>query len=347
MDTLEQDWTRLHRESQDAGLFNSWYWGRLWWQHYGYLGELSIMVVRIDNVVQGIAPLYRCKSRALKLVMVDTLRFIGTGGDTSPDDLGLLVNQNHETVVLSTICHELFNQTQCRRLQLYAIVEPSPLATALTLEATKNKWCTPLQRKQQRLVDSLPDSIEAFERKLSKNARKQRRRRRQQLHNTGHVQYSLCESPSDVDDAFAHLLRLHKKRQESKGEESDSFKTTRYCDFHLALMKQALAKNELRLLTLKLDDQVIGIEYAFLSKGVLYFFQTGFDPDYQHLSPGHILMSQTIDQGIEDGATRLDLLMGDYEYKRTYAKQVHTTTALDIWKNPIIQCLSRLIRAVG
>lgn len=346
MDALEQDWKRLHLECDTAGLFNSWHWNRLWWQFYGNLGKLCIIVVRLDNVVQGIAPLYRCKTKALKLVTVETLRFMGTGGDTSPDDLGILVCKDHEDIVVSKICDEIFSHAQCRRLQLYAIVDPSALATALRQRAVERGWCTPLQRKQERLVDTLPDSIEAFEKKLSRNARKQRKRRRQTLHKAGQVQYALCKNASDIDDAFANLRRLHSIRQDSKGEQSGSFQTTQYCEFHLALMQQALANQELRILQLKLDGQTIGIEYAFLSKGVLYFFQTGFDPEYQHLSPGHILMMQSIDLAIEDGATRLDLLMGDYEYKRTYAKQTRTTVALDIWRNPVIHAISRLIRAM-
>ncbi len=326
-------------------MFNSWYWNRLWWQHYGDLGELCTLVVRIDNVVEGIAPLYRCKTRALKLHTVETLRFIGSGGDTSPDDLGVLVNREFEELVISTICQTLFNQNDCERLQLYDMVENGMLATKLKDAAVENGWRLPLQRDQKRLVDALPGSIEAYEKTLSRNARKQRKRRRQQLHNAGKVQYTLCKSREDIDDAFAHLQRLHKIRQHSKGV-SGSFQSVQYCGFHLSLMLHALENNELRLLKLNLDDKTIGIEYAFLSKGVLYFFQTGFDPEYEHLSPGHILMMQTIDQAINDGAHQLDLLKGEYPYKNTYAKKIRTTVTLDVWKNPVMHRLSKLARTL-
>ncbi|CAN0478914.1 unnamed protein product, partial [Hapterophycus canaliculatus] len=61
-DALREDWIRLHRSCEKAGLFNSWYWSRLWWQYYGDMGELFIVVVKVNDVVQGIAPFYRCKT---------------------------------------------------------------------------------------------------------------------------------------------------------------------------------------------------------------------------------------------------------------------------------------------
>ena len=39
-DQLEQDWQRLHTLSNTGGLFNSYYWNRLWWDHYGDMGDL-------------------------------------------------------------------------------------------------------------------------------------------------------------------------------------------------------------------------------------------------------------------------------------------------------------------
>jgi hypothetical protein len=92
-------------------LFNSWYWNRKWWSFYSNLGELSIIVVRVDGVVEGIAPLYLCSTKALKLVTVKTLRFIGSGGDTSPDDLGVLYSDNYEEMVVAAVCQCLLTQT--------------------------------------------------------------------------------------------------------------------------------------------------------------------------------------------------------------------------------------------
>ena len=342
-DALQADWERLHGICDQAGLFNSWYWNRLWWQHYGDMGELYIVIVRVEGLVCAIAPFYRCKTRAIKLLSVNTLRFIGSGGDTSPDDLGILCSRATESAMLDILCRYLYKHSAVSRLQLYELADNSPFVKSLFAMANKTGWCKPLARFQNRLVGVLPTSIMAYEQDLSRNARKHRKRRRQRLQQAGDVQLTTCESIDDVRATFAELLRLHHLRRQSKGG-SGSFQSERYCEFHLALMEEAFLRNELRLSKLVVKGATVGIEYAFLTNKVLLFFQTGFDPQYQHLSPGHLLMMHAIDQAIEEGAERIDLLKGDYEYKRSYAKLTTTTINLDIWKSPLIASVSRVAR---
>ena len=344
-DALREDWLRLHKDCETASLFNSWYWSRLWWQYYGDMGELFIIVIRVSDVVQCIAPFYRCQTRALKLRYVSTLRFIGNGGDTSPDDLGLLHNKEFEKVVSRHVCESVFHESGCVRLQLSDMARSSELVNTLLSKNSEENWGRPMERHQHRRISTLPDTIEAFEQSLSKNARKQRKRRRQKLSNLEqNVQFIPCVTHADIDSAYADLLRLHNMRHAEKIGGSDSFRSDRYQRFHLAAMKKALDNNELRLIKLVIDDKTIGVEYAFLCKEILSFFQTGFDPDYKHLSPGHLLMMETIDRGIEDGARRIDLLKGDYEYKQTYAKQIATTIDLELWKNPAVALIASGIR---
>ena len=342
-DALQADWERLHGSCDQAGLFNSWYWNRLWWQHYGDMGELYIVVIRVEGLACAIAPFYRCQTKAIKLLSVNTLRFIGNGGDTSPDDLGIVYSRATEDTVLDILCRYLYKYSTVSRLQLYELTDDSPFVKKLVALADETGWCKPLARYQYRQVDVLPASITAYEQSLSRNARKHRKRRRQRLQRAGEVQLTTCASIDDVRATFAELLRLHKLRRQSKGG-SGSFQSERYCDFHLALMEEALLRNELRLSKLVVNGTIIGIEYAFLTNKVLLFFQTGFDPQYQHLSPGHLLMMHTIDLAIEEGAERMDLLKGDYEYKRSYARLTTTTINLDIWKNPVMASVSRIAR---
>ena len=307
------------------------------------MGELYIVVIRINGLVCAIAPLYRCTTRAIKLLSVNTLRFIGSGGDTSPDDLGIVYSRATEDTVLDILCRYLYKHSTVFRLQLYEIAEHSPFAKKLFALAHETDWCKPLARYQYRQVDALPVSITAYEQDLSRNARKHRKRRRQRLQQAGEVQLTTCASIDEVRATFAELLRLHKLRRQSKGG-TGSFQSEQYCKFHLALMEKAFLRNELRLSKLVVNGKTIGIEYAFLTNKILLFFQTGFDPQYQHLSPGHLLMMHAIDQAIEEGAEHMDLLKGDYEYKRSYARLTATTMNLDIWKNPIMASVSRIAR---
>lgn len=344
-DQLETDWTRLHARSPSSGLFNSWYWNRLWWEHYGDMGKLNIVVVKIHGTIEGIAPLYCCKTRALRMANTDTLRFIGSGGDTSPDDLDIIVNPHVGEVVTDFLAETVLQLEELGRIQLSDLPEHSPFLKAILRITTSEGWSLPLVQKNQRKVQALPNSIEAYEKILSRNARKQRKRRRRRLTESGEYRYHLCRTPEEIDLAFGELVALHQSRHASKGEEG-SFGSERYCAFHNALMKAALERDELRLYVLVLNEQTVGIEYTFFHKGTLLFFQNGFDPQFEALSPGHLIMMHVIDEVIKEGAHSMDLLKGNYEYKNSYAKDEAASVGLDIWRSHIVTFASRAVRSL-
>ncbi|MGQ7843782.1 GNAT family N-acetyltransferase [Granulosicoccus sp. 3-233] len=345
-DALLADWDILHTLCIKAGLFNSGYWNRLWWQHYGQSASLYILVARLHGTVIGIAPLYQSTTRKLKLIKARTVQFIGSGGDTSPDDLCVLFHPDHESVATRAICDYLFEASDITRIRLSDLGQDSLLVSTLRKCAQARRWQRPLESTQQRLVDVLPETVEEFEGNLSRNARKQRKQRRTRLHKAGHAVFSFCRSACEIDEAFEALMRLHHERFSSKGG-SDSFQSDNYRRFHRAVMEKAQELDELKLLTLRIDGTIVGVEYAFLCNGTLSFFQTGFDPRYQHLSLGHLLMMHTIDQAIVDGAIYIDLLKGDYPYKSTYARQTCHTVELDFWKSRPLLVLIRLARALS
>jgi CelD/BcsL family acetyltransferase involved in cellulose biosynthesis len=344
-DALEDDWTRLCKLSPSYGLFNSWQWNRLWWSHYGELGSLQIIVVRIDNIIQGIAPFYCCSTRVLRLGTVRTLRFIGFGGDTSPDDLDILVNPVYRTLVGNTLIQRVFRQSDCTRLQLTDIPENSFFLTSVRNNCGAYGWTLTSERFQRRQVGVLPKSIESYEKGLSRNSRKQRKRRRRRLSQAGQFEFSQCKSSTEVDAAFEQLASLHKQRQASKGKRG-GFHSAQYNKFQRCLMHQSLQRHELWLVILRLNDQTVGIEYAFLHERVLLFFQTGFDPAFEHLSPGHLMVMELIDQAILCGAEKVDFLKGYYDYKDSYADKHQVSVDLELWKNPLLAAIIRPLRKV-
>ena len=344
-DALENDWNALFDASSTAGLFNRYNWNRLWWEYYGGNAKLHIIVVRVAGKVKAIAPMYRSTTVFLRICKINTLRFIGTGGDTSPDDLDVLCVDDMKEQVIGLIYDDLLQDGHAGCIQLNDVASDSVLAHVINSKAQQHRWYSSIYRVQKRLVDTLPASVGEFEKNLSRNARKQRKRRRQQLYAAGDAQFEFCRTPDEVNKALDELTRLHTLRHASKGS-SGSFHSSTYCDFHRKVMLSALKRDRLRLLVLRLDGKTVGVEYAFLCNGVLSFFQTGFDPEYQHLSPGHLLMMHIIDHAINEGATHIDLLKGRYEYKSTYAKQICTTVDLELWRSRAAHVVKSLIRTI-
>ena len=54
---------------------------------------------------------------------------------------------------------------------------------------------------------------------------------------------------------------------------------------------------------------------VFLFNNQMLLYNSGFDPQYQSISPGLILKSYMIKQAIEEGKSRFDFLRGGERYK--------------------------------
>ena len=350
LDALAGDWRRLAGEDAGTTVFNGWSWNRAWWSHYGHLGTLHVLVVSSGDAVVGIAPFYHTRSRLLRVATLGTLRFIGSGGDTSPDDLDVLAEPDRRAAVAEAVCERLLgrdaNGTGERRIERFELRDlpaDSAFASRFLARAAALGHVTPMSRIERRRVATLPESAAAWRAATSRSARKQRRRRLNRLAELGETTFALCETPADVEAAHAALVALHHARRASLGE-AGGFSSSSYVGFHLALMHALLERGELRLGVLAIDDVPIAIEYAFAVHGTLAFFQTGFVPEQAKLAPSHLLMSWMIERAIEDGLRRIDLLKGDYDYKAAYADGWCETRTIDLCTR---RWLARLRRRVG
>jgi len=343
LDALAEDWARLADGTlgPHAGLFGGWNWNRLWWTHYGHLGTLHVLVLSAGGVVRGIAPFYHTRSRLLGVLPLSTLRFVGIGGDTSPDDLDLLAEPAWRERVAETVATYLLDGRLVERVELRDLPDDSVFAARLVALANA-RGIAEHRRVASRRVGALPDSVEGWRAASGRNARKQRKRRLNRLAELGESRFRVCETPEALATGHAALVRLHRARRESLGQ-SGGFDSPDYVAFHLDVMRALLARDELRLGMLMLDGEAIAVEYAFLVDGTLMFFQTGFDPAHDKIGPGHLLMNWLIEREIDAGTRRLDLLKGDYAYKDGYAKDSRRSQTLDLCLRP---WLSRLVRRI-
>ena len=80
-----------------------------------------------------------------------------------------------------------------------------------------------------------------------------------------------------------------------------------------------LAPHGLILLTeLLLDDRPIAMYYGFNYGRRYGAYRTTFDSTFRHLSPGHLMLRQMMVDFSRAGIIELDLMRGDYPYKREY-----------------------------
>ena len=363
-DALQQSWESLTYANSQYGIFNSYLCNRLWWAHHQHLGTLSIFVARDAGQVVGIAPLYRLQTRRLRKIQLETLSFLGRGASTTPDDLDLIVaKENGETITRHLLQH-ILSDSSLQRLHLRDLPSTSYTKNILQQMAgsdgesdSDNATTAPrtiqISHPTSRACQTLPDTWSDYLSGQSRNFRKQVKRRNNRLARSGNARFRLCRDSSDIETATQALIKLHHARWETKSDASnetelasESFKEPAYIAFHNELMQQLGARDQLWLMAFELNDEIVGVEYAFEYNKRLSLFQTGFDPLHANLAPGHLMMSRLIEMAIEAGIQEIDLLKGDYEYKDSYASEQRLTVDVDIVQGLFVSTLFKILNKI-
>ena len=346
-DALEPHWRALEEGAAASILFLGWDWQRLWWQHYGAGRQLRILVARRGQRIVGLLPLYLETHRAFKLLPVRKLRPIGVGGDTAPDDLGMLcAAAEADAVAQALITHLLGHVHGWQLLELVDLPADSPLA---------QRWDTALAqspRLMQRTdtnritYGDLPPDWESYRRSLSRNRRETIGRKRRRFAQEPGAGFRRIEASAQIDDAFDRLAELHRLRWHGRTEDP-SFTSAQYLGFHRAMMHALFARGRLRLYALERGGQAIAMFYGFRKGDDFYYFQAGFDPAHAALSPGEVLMGHVIEAAIDEGCRRFDMLKGDYGHKRHFFQQTRETTGLRVYRPGLIHWLYQLKDRLG
>ena len=323
---LKDIWQTLERADPACQPFNTWSWLSLWWKHYQESGDsLAILIARQGRKVVAIAPFYVGHVQELRWMRISLLRFIGTGGDTAPDYMNVIALPQWRVAAERAIIDYLPQVPGWYKLQLRDVAEGSTLELCIRAFVESQPGFALPVKKNLILRARVPESWEAYRAQLSRKRRKQINHRRNRLDAAGNWELSICASDNELRRALDALEKLHRQRWSSKGEVG-KFTSQSYKQFHRAVIRQFFVENCLWLTTLSLDSDIIGVQYIFLWRGELQFYQSGYSPEHEWLSPGHVLFTYAIERAIEQGLHGIDMLKGDYVYKSTYAKSESYTT---------------------
>src|SRR5439155_12718303 len=118
------------------------------------------------------------------------------------------------------------------------------------------------------------------------------------------------------------LVRLHTDRWQQAGEPG-VLADSRVTAWHREAMPLLHAAGLLRLSTLRLNDEVLGVLYALADppgrpERTEYFYLTAYSTERADLRPGTVLLALAIEEAARDGIVRIDMLRGDEPYNRIW-----------------------------
>jgi CelD/BcsL family acetyltransferase involved in cellulose biosynthesis len=325
--SLEGAWERLQAGAAVTSVFATFEWQYLWWKAYGGGRPLRLLVATSDGEVVGILPLYVGTERVARWP-VRLLRFVGTGGDTSPDDLGPVLAAGREVEIARALAAAVLSLRGWDVLDLQDMEPGSGFAVEMARAARRGRLPCRTGRAERIAYVALPESWDRWLMSLHRDRRyRVKKMRRDLLAAHPDARFFAWTDAATLDVGVDRLIELHHKRWEGTGR-PHGFSSTEYVGFHRAVMAACLERGRLRLFCLELGGEIAAILYMYRFRDAIYLMQTGFDPEHAQLKPGLVLLGWVIEQAIQEGLRAVDFLKGEHRYKDELASDERETTYL-------------------
>jgi CelD/BcsL family acetyltransferase involved in cellulose biosynthesis len=129
----------------------------------------------------------------------------------------------------------------------------------------------------------------------------------------GHINFeSICEN--NFDEVTGKLFQLHKKRWMTKNQvgvlDGECIQ-----EFHKDIMKAFLRAGLLRFYALRINQKIVAVIYGYAHRKRFLFYLGGFDPEFEHLNVGTLMIGYAIEESIREGMLEFDFLRGNEPYK--------------------------------
>ena len=298
---LYSRWLDIVSERSISTVFDMPQWQMTWWDHFGDPKNLRLLSIRdIDDEIRFIAPLYVVDKTASflgKSDLVDYHEFIYTGSTIES--------------FFSSVFFELVNNFGVDRFHLDSLVEESDTIRVLGSIIRKAGWDVSIQQEGVAPRLSLEKNWDLYLGKLRKKDRHELRRKIRRLESSGNVHYVEFSSAEDVSqniDAFFHLHRI-------STPEKKQFMTRERENFFRDVSNRLTSDGITRLNFLFFDNKQVAASLSYVTSGVRYLYNSGYDPDYRDLSVGLLNHAYTIRNSIDQGHIFFDFMRGDESYK--------------------------------
>ncbi len=323
----------------------TWEWLHNWWLLYGQGRQLRVLVARENSRALGILALYEDRQAILPGVRSTVLRFVGTGGDTSPDYLGPIVDEGRESEVVDALCRAVVHSPGWDALDLSDMVADAPFVSALEKACRAEKIAGGRRPAGAIPIARLPGTWEAYLAGLSREQRQTVRRKRRRIEEDAGGRLFTWSDRERLDEAFDTLAELHRARWRGRGERH-SFSSPQYVSFHRQVMRALFDRGWLRLYCLEMGGAIIAMHYCYAYRGEVALFQSGFEPRHEKLRPGYVLMGYAIEQAIAEGMHVFDMLKGEYGHKDIWTNDKRPMTTWRSYRGGLLGSILRLRREV-
>ena len=155
--------------------------------------------------------------------------------------------------------------------------------------------------------------------RASVNSQKLRRSRRRAAE-IGPVTFSVAGTPAEAAQALEAFFDLHRRRWAPTPKPS-RFLLPENRRFLQTLAARILPTGNLHLSVQRIGDRIAAVHMGFATSESLQWYMIAWDPDLRVCGPGRLLLGMLVEDCIQRGLKRLDLMRGAEDYKFDWADE--------------------------
>jgi CelD/BcsL family acetyltransferase involved in cellulose biosynthesis len=324
---LREEWNELLSHSKASSVFLTWEWVEAWWRTYGESRCLFVITVRdCWGKLVGVAPFYRECQKVFGCLPIWLIRFLGIGGDVSPNYLDIISEEGREQEVVGAVIDRLRSSRPAWQvIELAEITEQSPNLLHLEQEFRSSGWRVEKAIRSICPFVSLPTTWDEYLGRQSSNFRKHTKQYLRVIARDFTVAFRQVERGEDLPSKMELLAALHRDRW---GRKSRSFASNRYTGFHREVARRFLMNGWLRLYFLIIDGKEVGALYCYKFDDVMSFYQSGRDKHWDRYHVGTVMFAKAIQAAIREDCAEFDFLQGAGSYKLHWTHQRRNTLVL-------------------
>lgn len=327
---LYDSWNEILSQAADANAQLTHEWLSSCWEVFGDNQKLSLITVADDGKITGIAPLTIATIVDKAGLKLKKLTFVGDGL-TDYHDL-LIANEKREDI-LRSLFEFIFNSKKgwdAIHFRNFRGDSPNLPTMRSILAETSFTFVEKINIRSPYIT--IDCDWADYYGALSKNIRSDVRRRSNYLTKLGKSEFIRVHKIDDVIDTLQMIKSIHVKCRQAKGDVSWYMNEKRF-RFASLILKRFSDHQWLDIVFLKLNDRIIAYYLGFIYDNIIYFWNTGFDPEFSKVGPGKLLLHYWIKDSFTQGYRQFDFMVGEESYKLQWANPTRPNYELFVFKN--------------
>ncbi|MHB8070766.1 MAG: GNAT family N-acetyltransferase [Candidatus Cryosericum sp.] len=322
---LEPFWNQLVVKSAISTCHSTYEWLFTWWRHFGVSRHLLVLVAYEHGAPVGLAPLYAGNGTTEPR----NLHFLGQGLSDYAD---FIVPRDRPDVTEALVSALLELHQSWDELDLEEMSAESPSRKCLDAAVDSGTVAAAWETTVRCPYLPIETNWEAFYATMGKGFQHEVRNKLNRWNNrsTGRVEGMELRyvGRTEVDNIFVdEVVALSEKRRLVDRHRSP-FLNHPDVEFLREVLPLMGRRNQLRVAELRSGKALLAFMLAYYWQGVVYTWNTQYDPAYGEYSLGRIVLVRFAEQSFREGCHELDFMRGEEAYKFQWTSLTRANLAL-------------------